>query len=167
MNPGKTPDSTLLPGSQGKDDDAIWGQVPRALQSSIAQVDKRYYDNAMNLLPQAAHVVTAQDKLFLTSYSEIMAGSYYAGWAALSNEGTCYAWWQQHATQGDRVNSTLRKSPVSLGGEVSASSWMWWQRSVTPDYQHCICYVNGSGQVYQGYGFVTSGLLGVCPAFCL
>ena len=147
MNPGKTPDSTLLPGSQGKDDDAIWGQVPRALQSSIAQVDKRYYDNAMN--------------------SEIMAGSYYAGWAALSNEGTCYAWWQQHATQGDRVNSTLRKSPVSLGGEVSASSWMWWQRSVTPDYQHCICYVNGSGQVYQGYGFVTSGLLGVCPAFCL
>ncbi len=151
MNPGK--DSVAY----GTDDNAIWSMVPGELQDAVVEVEKRYAQSS-----DADTVVVSPDKLFVASYSELVASSYWSdSYPWTSQEGDQYEYWKGKVTNNAAGNPLLSKCNQS-----SSSAIIWWERSIAPykgGSSFAFVAPNGNPGSYNG----ASNSNGVCPCFCL
>ena len=129
----------------------IWNLMPSDLQSKVKAVTK--LTNNVNGTDKNAAVTATSDKLFLLSYSEIVATPY-SGWSNylwIGNEGTQY-----EAFKGKVTNNYSGNESLKIGNG-------WWERSVNPYGSSYFLYVytNGdpSNSNYAAYSYC------VCPAF--
>ncbi|MDJ1651711.1 MULTISPECIES: leucine-rich repeat protein [Gordonibacter] len=164
MNPGK--DNPFY----GSDTDAIWGQVPKDLQDSIAVV-KKYYNTTWDSKDDST-VAISSDKLFIASYYE-HTGSVYTGnngWLHaqpwLVCEGKQYAYWSGKVERNTGENTYLKKvKQVNATGSIPSSGDTWWQRTVDMGNPEDFLRVDSSGSPSAGSN--ASGRYDVCPCFCL
>ena len=151
MNPGE--DSV----ANGTDDNAIWNMVPGELQDAIVEVGKKYAQSS-----DANTVAVSPDKLFVASYSELVAKSYWSdSYPWTSQEGDQYEYWTGKVTNNAAGNPLLSKCNQS-----SSSAIIWWERSIAPyEGGSSFAFVapNGNPGSYNG----ASNSNGVCPCFCL
>ena len=129
----------------------IWNLMPSDLQSKVKAVTK--LTNNVNGTDKNAAVTATSDKLFLLSYSEIVATPY-SGWSNylwIGNEGTQY-----EAFKGKVTNNYSGNESLKIGSA-------WWERSVAPNYSGNFLYVltNGDPSISD---YAASSLC-VCPAF--
>ena len=130
----------------------IWNLMPSDLQSKVKAVTK--LTNNVNGTDKNAAVTATSDKLFLLSYSEIVATPY-SGWSNylwIGNEGTQY-----EAFQGKVTNNYSGNSCLGIGS-------LWWERSVSPYRSYAFLLVSADGD--PSVGRVAAGSYCVCPAFC-
>ena len=109
--------------------------------------------NNVNGTDKNAAVTATSDKLFLLSYSEIVATPY-SGWSNylwIGNEGTQY-----EAFKGKVTNNYSGNESLKIGN-------YWWERSVYPNDSNGFLYVNTDGDPSYGNYATYSGC--VCPAF--
>ena len=129
----------------------IWKLMPSDLQSKVKSVTK--LTNNVNGTDKNAAVTATSDKLFLLSYSEIVATPY-SGWSNylwIGNEGTQY-----EAFKGKVTNNYSGNESLKIGN-------YWWERSVNPSSSSSFLSVNTAGDP-SGNGNATYSLC-VCPAF--
>ncbi len=161
MNPGVQPEG-LNSGSVGRDADDLWKQVPQSLGQAIVAVDKRYYNGR---LPDRPTLCTASDKLFLPSYSEIVAKGYAPNIASLSNEGPVYAYYNSKATTGNASNGALVKRQSLKDGTSSTSAWTWLLRSCDWERDTAFLAVGDAGNPYSPR--TATQIYGIAPCFAL
>ena len=129
----------------------IWKLMPSDLQSKVKSVTK--LTNNVNGTDKNAAVTATSDKLFLLSYSEIVATPY-SGWSNylwIGNEGTQYEAFKGKVTNNYSGNESL---------EIGCS---WWERSVNPYSSGIFLNVDTNGDPSL-YNTATSSYC-VCPAF--
>ena len=129
----------------------IWKLMPSDLQSKVKSVTK--LTNNVNGTDKNAAVTATSDKLFLLSYSEIVATPY-SGWSNylwIGNEGTQY-----EAFKGKVTNNYSGNESLKIGS-------FWWERSVGPDYSGSFLSVTTYGDPSNGRNATYSNC--VCPAF--
>ena len=129
----------------------IWKLMPSDLQSKVKSVTK--LTNNVNGTDKNAAVTATSDKLFLLSYSEIVATPY-SGWSNylwIGNEGTQY-----EAFKGKVTNNYSGNESLKIG-------YYWWERSVIPGSSGYFLFVDASGDP-SGYNGAASSSC-VCPAF--
>ena len=129
----------------------IWNLMPSDLQSKVKAVTK--LTNNVNGTDKNAAVTATSDKLFLLSYSEIVATPY-SGWSNylwIGNEGTQY-----EAFKGKVTNNYSGNESLKIGS-------YWWERSVNPYSSSSFLIVNSSGDP-SGSNYATYSYC-VCPAF--
>ena len=129
----------------------IWNLMPSDLQSKVKAVTK--LTNNVNGTDKNAAVTATSDKLFLLSYSEIVATPY-SGWSNylwIGNEGTQY-----EAFKGKVTNNYSGNESLKIG-------YIWWERSVCPNNSSRFLYVSTNGDPSY-YGYATTSNC-VCPAF--
>ncbi len=129
----------------------IWKLMPSDLQSKVKSVTK--LTNNVNGTDKNAAVTATSDKLFLLSYSEIVATPY-SGWSNylwIGNEGTQY-----EAFKGKVTNNYSGNESLKIG-------YSWWERSVFPSGSNSFLTVNTSGDPSAYSNAATSDC--VCPAF--
>ena len=175
MNPGITP----LASGFGSDDNAIWGQVPLALQGAIAPVRKGY----STINQGAGNRLDSDDSLFLLSYYELAgekcnsgSSSYITNNAFVKQEGNRYAYWaSKNVLTGEK---DLSVDLLKATSAVPSTPVRWWERTVFcyyPRYEQNFYCVSQLGNINAGNDAnKESGVLGsasgpvyVCPAFCL
>lgn len=130
----------------------IWKLMPSDLQSKVKSVTK--LTNNVNGTDKNAAVTATSDKLFLLSYSEIVATPY-SGWSNylwIGNEGTQY-----EAFKGKVTNNYSGNESLKIGN-------YWWERSVYPGGSSCFLSVNTFGDPSSNSGYATLSRC-VCPAF--
>ena len=131
----------------------IWNLMPSDFQSKVKSVRKLTNNIGGDSANKNAAVTATSDKLFLLSYSEIVATSYWASdypWS--SSEGTQY-----EAFKGKVTNNTSGNDCLKIGSS-------WWERSVFPNYSASFLIVNSNGDP-SGSGRATRSYC-VCPAWC-
>ena len=129
----------------------IWNLMPSDLQSKVKAVTK--LTNNVNGTDKNAAVTATSDKLFLLSYSEIVATPY-SGWSNylwIGNEGTQY-----EAFKGKVTNNYSGNESLKIGSS-------WWERSVNPSLSNRFLLVSTSGD--PSYLGSAAGSYCVCPAF--
>lgn len=129
----------------------IWKLMPSDLQSKVKSVTK--LTNNVNGTDKNAAVTATSDKLFLLSYSEIVATPY-SGWSNylwIGNEGTQY-----EAFKGKVTNNYSGNESLKIG-------YTWWERSVLPYSSYGFLLVGTDGDPSNGSGATYSFC--VCPAF--
>ena len=129
----------------------IWNLMPSDLQSKVKAVTK--LTNNVNGTDKNAAVTATSDKLFLLSYSEIVATPY-SGWSNylwIGNEGTQY-----EAFKGKVTNNYSGNESLKIGS-------FWWERSVYPNGSSTFLYVNAHGDSSDN-NYATNSIC-VCPAF--
>ena len=129
----------------------IWKLMPSDLQSKVKSVTK--LTNNVNGTDKNAAVTATSDKLFLLSYSEIVATPY-SGWSNylwIGNEGTQY-----EAFKGKVTNNYSGNESLKIGNR-------WWERSVFPRYSSSFLSVNTDGDPSYNGNATSSSC--VCPAF--
>ena len=129
----------------------IWKLMPSDLQSKVKSVTK--LTNNVNGTDKNAAVTATSDKLFLLSYSEIVATPY-SGWSNylwIGNEGTQY-----EAFKGKVTNNFSGNESLKIGNS-------WWERSVYPNGSDSFLSVYTDGDP-SGSGNATYSFC-VCPAF--
>ena len=129
----------------------IWKLMPSDLQSKVKSVTK--LTNNVNGTDKNAAVTATSDKLFLLSYSEIVATPY-SGWSNylwIGNEGTQY-----EAFKGKVTNNYSGNESLKIGSS-------WWERSVYPGYSGNFLRVTTYGDPSNYDNAATSYC--VCPAF--
>ena len=129
----------------------IWNLMPSDLQSKVKAVTK--LTNNVNGTDKNAAVTATSDKLFLLSYSEIVATPY-SGWSNylwIGNEGTQY-----EAFKGKVTNNYSGNESLKIGSS-------WWERSVIPNYSYGFLFVGTFGGP-SCYNYATHSYC-VCPAF--
>ena len=161
MNPGVQPEG-LNSGSVGRDADDLWKQVPQSLGQAIVAIDKKYYNGR---LPDRPTLCTASDKLFLPSYSEIVAKDYAPNIASMSNEGPVYAYYNSKATTGNASNGALVKRQSLKGGTSSTSAWTWLLRSCDWERDTAFLAVGDAGNPYSPR--TATQIYGIAPCFAL
>ena len=134
----------------------VWNLLPSDFQSKV-KVVKKLTNNVgcgHEQNENTAAVTATSDKLFLLSYSEIVATPY-SGWSNylwIGNEGTQY-----EAFQGKVTNNYSGNSCLGIGNH-------WWERSVNPNRSYYVLNVGTNGD--PSAGRVAAGSYCVCPAFC-
>ena len=134
----------------------VWNLLPSDFQSKV-KVVKKLTNNVgcgHEQNENTAAVTATSDKLFLLSYSEIVATPY-SGWSNylwIGNEGTQY-----EAFQGKVTNNYSGNSCLGIGS-------LWWERSVSPYRSYAFLLVSADGD--PSAGRVAAGSYCVCPAFC-
>ena len=129
----------------------IWKLMPSDLQSKVKSVTK--LTNNVNGTDKNAAVTATSDKLFLLSYSEIVATPY-SGWSNylwIGNEGTQY-----EAFKGKVTNNYSGNESLKIGDR-------WWERSVYPGNSSYFLFVNTDGDPSNASN--ATGSYCVCPAF--
>ena len=129
----------------------IWKLMPSDLQSKVKSVKK--LTNNVGGTDKNAAVTATSDKLFLLSYSEIVATPY-SGWSNylwIGNEGTQY-----EAFKGKVTNNYSGNESLKIGN-------CWWERSVGPNSSYSFLFVGAHGDPSNGSG--ATGSYCVCPAF--
>ena len=129
----------------------IWKLMPSDLQSKVKSVTK--LTNNVNGTDKNAAVTATSDKLFLLSYSEIVATPY-SGWSNylwIGNEGTQY-----EAFKGKVTNNYSGNESLKIGDN-------WWERSVSPDTSINFLDANTYGDPSSSH-YATPSYC-VCPAF--
>ena len=133
----------------------VWNLLPSDFQSKV-KVVKKLTNNVgcgHEQNENTAAVTATSDKLFLLSYSEIVATPY-SGWSNylwIGNEGTQY-----EAFQGKVTNNYSGNSCLGIGNH-------WWERSVNPNRSYYFLNVGTNGDPSCGNNAADS--LCVCPAF--
>ncbi len=161
MNPGVQPEG-LNSGSVGRDADDLWKQVPQSLGQAIVAVDKKHYNGR---LPDPPTLCTVSDKLFLPSYSEIVAKDYAPDITSLSNEGPVYAYYSSNATVGNASNGALVKRQTLKDGTSSTSAWTWLLRSCDWERDTAFLAVGDAGNPYSPR--TATQIYGIAPCFAL
>ena len=129
----------------------IWKLMPSDLQSKVKSVTK--LTNNVNGTDKNAAVTATSDKLFLLSYSEIVATPY-SGWSNylwIGNEGTQYEAFKGKVTNNYSGNESL---------EIGVT---WWERSVRPFNSDAFLLVSTYGDPSINDNAALSNC--VCPAF--
>ena len=129
----------------------IWKLMPSDLQSKVKSVTK--LTNNVNGTDKNAAVTATSDKLFLLSYSEIVATPY-SGWSNylwIGNEGTQY-----EAFKGKVTNNYSGNESLKIGNA-------WWERSVFPNYSGTFLFAGTGGDPSNDINATNS--ICVCPAF--
>lgn len=130
----------------------VWNLMPSDFQSKVKAVKK--LTNNVGGIDKNAAVTATSDRLFLLSYSEIVATPY-SGWSNylwIGNEGAQY-----EAFKGKVMNN-------DGGNEFLKIDCNWWERSVHPYYSGKFLYVRTIGD--PKYNDYASNSNCVCPAFC-
>ena len=129
---------------------------------AIVAVDKKHYNGR---LPDHPTLCTVSDKLFLPSYSEIVAKDYAPDIASLSNEGPVYAYYNSNATVGNASNGALVKRQSLKGGTSSTSAWTWLLRSCDWERDTAFLAVGDAGNPYSPR--TATQIYGIAPCFAL
>lgn len=132
----------------------IWNLMPSEFQSKVKSVSKLTNNEGGSRAHHSASATVTADKLFLLSYSEIVATPY-SGWSNylwIDNEGTQY-----EAFKGKVTNNYSDNESLKIGS-------YWWERSVYPKASYGFLIVGTYGD--PSSSFDATGSCCVCPAWC-
>ena len=135
----------------------IWGLLPTVFRSQVKAVSK--LTNNVGGTDKNSAVTATSDKLFLLSYSEIVASPMddWLEYSWIGKEGTQYEAFQGKVT--DSSNNYAGNWCLRFGGN-------WWERSPRPssEYTTSFVFVDGNGVPAIG-GDATISMI-VFPVFC-
>jgi hypothetical protein len=143
----------------------VWQMLPTDLQSNLVSVQK--ITNNVSGNSNSSDVSETSDKVFLLSYAEYVAKSYWSG--TIANEGEQYEYWNGKVTNNYSGNSALIPLTTCRDGSAYAShegslfAGPSWERSPDPTNAANFCRVNSLGD--PSHSNNASYGMGVTPGF--